>query len=340
MKNLLLLLVFIVMACNSNEQDAGEWLIPSEEVFDGGPGKDGIPSVDQPQFDLASEVNTINDNDLIIGILVNGEPKAYPHNILDWHEIVNDELGNEAFALTYCPLTGTGIAWDRNINGSLTTFGVSGKLYNSNLMPYDRSTDSYWSQMRLDCVTGGLLGTNINTIPIIETKWSTWKESYPNSKVLNTNTGFSRNYEQYPYGDYRTNDSNIIFPVSPLDSRLPAKERALVLINGDNKKVYSNKLFSNGKLIQDEINNEPFIVVGSELKNFVVAFKDPGLIDPQFRFDELPVIVEDASGNRVTLTGEVISGPLAGSQLESPVNYMGYFFALGAFYPNVEIYTN
>ncbi|MEM9937151.1 MAG: DUF3179 domain-containing protein, partial [Bacteroidota bacterium] len=189
------------------------WLIPQELVFDGGPGKDGIPSIDNPAFISVNEVDFLDDNDLIIGFREGDVVRGYPHPILDWHEIVNDEVGNTKIALTYCPLTGTASGWNRVINGTETTFGVSGLLYNTNLIPYDRNTDSNWSQMRLDCVQGTLRGTAVDLLPVLETSWSTWKKLYPTAEVLSTNTGFSRNYSRYPYGDYRTNDNNLIFPV-------------------------------------------------------------------------------------------------------------------------------
>ena len=138
---------------NSNKRPSSnslqnEWLIPEGLVRDGGPGKDGIPAISDPKFTQASAVDYLKDEDLVIGLKYNEEIKVYPHIILDWHEIVNDEIDEFAFALTYCPLTGTAINWNRKLNGITTTFGVSGLLYNSNLIPYDRETDSNWSQMQ------------------------------------------------------------------------------------------------------------------------------------------------------------------------------------------------
>ena len=121
-------------------------------------------------------------------------------------------------------MTGTGIGWDRMIEGQETEFGVSGLIYNTNLMPYDRRTNSTWSQQRLDCVNGELRGTRINTYSFVETTWATLKAFYPDAEVLTTQTGFSRNYGNYPYDDYRTSSATI-FPVTNIDSRLhPKKE--------------------------------------------------------------------------------------------------------------------
>jgi len=181
MKHYLILLLIALAACNGNIDSQDNWIIPSDEVFDGGPGKDGIPSIDNPVFEEALSNTYLDPSDLVIGVVHNGVAKAYPHRILDWHEIINDRIDDQYFALTYCPLTGTGVSWNRELDGEVTTFGVSGKLYNTNLMPFDRKTESYWSQMRLDCVQGDLVSTVIETFPIIETTWETWIAMYPNS---------------------------------------------------------------------------------------------------------------------------------------------------------------
>ncbi|MEO0897516.1 MAG: DUF3179 domain-containing protein [Bacteroidota bacterium] len=222
-----------------------EWLIPSTRVFDGGPGKDGIPSLENLVFRLADRVDFMAPEDLVIGFRVGDDIRAYPHKILDWHEIVNDDVDDQVFtSITYCPLTGTASAWNREIGGKVTTFGVSGLLYNTNLMPYDRETDSYWSQMRFDCVNGSSIGQEIEVQMIVETSWNTWLNLYPNSIVLTPETGFNRNYQQYPYGDYRTNDNNIIFPLEYDDQRLPRKERVHAVILDGVAKAYPLPIFN------------------------------------------------------------------------------------------------
>ena len=127
---------------DATDVDTESWLIPVNEVFGGGPGKDGIPAISNPKFKPDSTITFLSDDDLVIGVKFEGQLRTYAHLILDWHEIVNDNLGQRYFALTYCPLTGSAIAWDRNLGGEVTTFGVSGLLYNTNLIPYDRATDS------------------------------------------------------------------------------------------------------------------------------------------------------------------------------------------------------
>lgn len=338
----LLFLLFVITSCGSDDDVTAqntEWLIESSEVFDGGPGKDGIPSVDSPNFSDPEEIIFLSNNNLVIGLVVNGEARAYPHKILDWHEIVNDELQGENIAITYCPLTGTAIGWDRLVNGEITEFGVSGKLYNANLMPYDRKTDSYWSQIGLNCVNGELVSTVINTHQLIETSWSTWKALYPDSKILNSETGFNRNYAQYPYGDYRTNDSRLIFPVNNLDTRRPGKERALAILEQNVSKAYSIESFETARLIEDVIGQKDIIVVGSKELNLMVAYENNlGIDELEFNSDNLPTIAIAPDGTQLQVDGRIVGGPFDGRQLNQTNSFIGYWFSLGAFYPDIELY--
>ncbi len=316
-----------------------EWLVPEDLVFDGGPGKDGIPSIDKPKFTSAAQVDFLKDQDLVLGIQIGDEIKVYPHPILDWHEIVNDRIGEESIALTYCPLTGTGIGWDRIINGDETTFGVSGLLYNTNLMPYDRATNSTWSQQRLDCVNGENIGLKATLHSFIETTWKTWKQAYPSSLVLNTDTGFDRNYTRYPYGDYRTNHNNIIFPVTNEDNRLDAKERVLgVRINEVFKAYPFNPDKSNIEKINDSLEGEKLIIVRSTTKNYIVAFNYPldGSLLNALSEEKFPAILEDSNGTQYDLFGKALDK--SGKNLERPEQFIGYWFSWAAFYPEIEIF--
>jgi len=164
---------------------------------------------------------------------------AYPHNILNWHEIANQNSGNFTYSIIYCPLTGTATAWSGNLDNGSSTFGVSGLLYNSNIIPYDRSTSSYWSQIKGVSIKGQYQGLNAETFPVVETTWESWKKMYPNSKVLSTSTGYNRDYEIYPYGNYNHIDADyLIFPVRYSDNRLPKKERVHTIIVGGQARAY------------------------------------------------------------------------------------------------------
>lgn len=355
-----LVILFLMPACSKNDsnpagnfpdginnQNPDEWLIPTTSVYDGGPGKDGIPSIDSPRFSSPSdteEFDFLRFFDWVIGVKVGEDVRAYPHFVLDWHEIVNDEVGGLPLSITYCPLTGTAIGWERTLNGEVTTFGVSGLLYNTNLMPYDRASNSTWSQMLQTCVNGPKIGTEIKTYPLIETTWGHWKEMYPDSKVLNTNTGFFRSYGTYPYDDYKVNNDLLFFPVENEDDRLEVKERGLGVVVDAQSRFYRFQDFSDNDVVvfNDELNGKSIVVVGSNSRNFLVAYNrtiEDGVI---LSFSPVEksghIIMKDQMGNKWTIFGEAVEGPYNGKTL-SPLNsYLGMWFAWAAFHPDIEIF--
>ncbi len=326
-----------------DSDNSDEWSIPKDEVYDGGPGKDGIPSIDNPSFIEINEVDFLENEDLVIGMKIDGQAKAYPHKIMNWHEIVNDQIAGQKVSITYCPLTGTAISWNRVINGQETTFGVSGLLYNSNLIPYDRKTDSRWSQMRMDCVYGDLKGEKPDNYQVIETEWKTWKNMYPDSKVLSTQTGYRRDYDRYPYGDYKSSDK-LLFPVNPEDNRLFSKERVLGIINDNKSKTYRFQLFSNStRLIRDEFKGMTYLIVGNKTLNLLTAFNLSASnipVNTKFQSVEnsLPMIVEDSNGNKYDIFGNQVTGPHTDYELVPANSFIGFWFSWGAFYPEPLIY--
>lgn len=317
----------------------GPWLIPKSEVRDGGPGKDGIPSIDNPKFINANEVGFLDDDDLVVGILNENTARAYPHEVLDWHEVVNDKINNDYVTINYCPLTGTAFGWKSESNGEKTSFGVSGLLYNANLILYDRNTDSNWSQLRLQAVNGELIGKEPQLIPVIETSWKTWKTLYPNTKVLSTDTGFSRNYGVYPYGAYKTNHAYFVFQPAILNSALPNKERVLAIINNGKSKVYQFSKFINGKVIKETFEGTDYLIVGNE--DMIVPFKLTdtfSTLDFSYDFNNSETFFKDNEGNRWNVFGTAISGPRVGDTLTPAKSVASFWFAIATFYPNPEIY--
>ncbi len=340
-------LVFLILACTKTETttpravgstttDQG-WLVPKSLLIDGGPGKDGIPSIDSPKFTIASKVDFLTDEDLVLVISMSDRVRAYPLDILDWHEIVNDKLDGIPYAVTYCPLTGTGIAWDRLVQGMETTFGVSGLLYNSNLMPYDRYSESTWSQQRLDCVNGTLLGTPVGTFEMVETSFSSFRSAYPESEVLNLETGFDRPYGDYPYGRYLDHEE-LLFPVTRRDHRLPLKERTLgVLIGRDGKRVYRFRQDQvSTEILRDTLGGQALVVVRNPVYNFLVAFEDNGLSLDLIE-DAFPVVLTDQEGNTYDFLGKVMQDATNANPLSLPRQFMGYWFSWGTFYPGIDL---
>ena len=324
-----------------------EWLIPTSEILDGGPGKDGIPSIDQPVFVSVEEATFMRDDELVVGFRNGNVARAYPHSILDWHEIVNDDVDDLPVAITYCPLTGTAVGWSRMVNGGLTTFGVSGLLHQTNLMPYDRNSNSTWSQMRLDCVNGPLIRSAAQTEHVIETTWSTWKSMFPDSEVLSRNTGFNRDYERYPYGNYKTSN-DLFFPINNDNEELHRKERVLGVLVNNIATAYPLSDFEGAetKVLIDNVGGREVVVFGNRSLNMIAAYEnridsaDPGL---EFSPVSEPVgeaILTDNEGNEWNIFGEAISGPREGQRLDRVVSFVGFWFAWATFYPNIDLYSS
>ncbi len=234
--SLLLLGVTYSAAEARNGFDLSNAAIPVEEIHSGGPPKDGIPAIDRPRFVSADGAHFLKDKDRVIGVLRNGVVKAYPIAILNWHEIVNDRFSGESVVVSFCPLCGTGLAFSTQ-GREARTFGVSGLLYNSDLLLYDRETESLWSQISAHAVTGKLKGERLNVIPIAHTSWSAWRQRHPQTEVLSRQTGYSRDYDRDPYAGYETSDG-IFFPVKHIDRRYHPKERVVGVEIDGHYKVY------------------------------------------------------------------------------------------------------
>jgi len=181
--------------------------IALDELLAGGPPKDGIPSIDAPEFDTA-DTTPFQPDDQVIGLVVNGEARAYPLNVLNWHEIVNDTVGGKAVTVSYCPLCDTIAAFDRGN----TTFGVSGLLYQSCLVMYDRADDSLYAQPWAQGIVGPQVNQTLEVMPAVKTTLGQWLAQHPDSPILSTRTGHRRDYQINPYGSYDVDDQ-LFFPV-------------------------------------------------------------------------------------------------------------------------------
>ena len=207
-------------------------LIPARLIQRGGPPRDGIPAIDAPRFIPAAGAHHVSDTDRVLGLVVGNKAKAYPIRILNYHEIVNDRFDETPIAVTFCPLCGTGIAFVARIDGSPRHFGVSGLLYNSDVLMYDRETDSLWSQILGKAVNGPAKGKALKPVPVIHTTWADWRQRHPDTLVLAEPRSFRRDYSVDPYPGY-ADSKRIWFPVAHRDRRYPAKSVIIgAMING------------------------------------------------------------------------------------------------------------
>jgi len=212
-------------------------LVPLGEIHRGGPPKDGIPAIDNPRFVAAGAATFLKGESQVLGIHIHGQAKAYPVSILNWHEVVNDRIGPDGVAITFCPLCGTGMAFRAGTSSKPGLFGVSGLLYNSDVLLYDRESSSLWSQLLAKAVAGPRKGDTLEALPVSHTTWGDWRRRHPATVVLSPDTGFERDYASDPYQAY-VRSERLMFPVSATSRSFHPKERVIGVSVGGSHKAY------------------------------------------------------------------------------------------------------
>jgi len=246
--SIILLIASVPLVCTAASKNGfslNNALIPAEEIVSGGPQRDGIPSLDDPKFVAADRAGFLKDRDRVLGISLNGIARAYPIRILNYHEIVNDVLGGKPVVITYCPLCGSGMAFAATHGGRRFEFGVSGLLYNSDVLMYDRQTGSLWSQLKTQAVTGRMRGTRLTPLALSHTTWADWKRRHPESEVLSTDTGYLRSYRADPYPNYGRS-GQLYFPVAESSNEYRRKELVMGLELNERFKAYPFKELEQG----------------------------------------------------------------------------------------------
>jgi len=297
----------------------------AEEAVNGGPGKDGIPSIDDPSFDSVEEGDdALDPEDPVFGVEIDGDARAYRQDVLVHHEIVNDTVGGRNVAVTYCPLTGTAIGFERGD----VEFGVSGMLVNNNLIMYDRETDSWWPQILGTAVTGELTDSALREVRVTWTTWGQWRDEHPETQVLNTNTGFARNYGRDPYGSYNPrggyyDNDRFLFENLTEDDRLDPKDVVIGARSADGAVAVEKELLREEGLLETTVGGVPYL-----------AAYDPAL-DTGYVYrntDELSV--ERTSAGYETPEGTHGAADLP---LEGVNAFDGMWFAWVGFYPDLEL---
>ncbi len=226
--------------------------IPLDELIGGGPPKDGIPSIDDPKFITPNEANDwLGDSEPGIAFSRGGTNRFYPYQILVWNEIVNDTVGGERVLVSYCPLCLSGIVFDPLVKGERVEFGTSGKLWRSNLVMYDRKTDSLWPQVLGEAAVGEMTGTKLPILPSDQVRYGDWKKKFPQGEVLSRDTGTFRNYGSNPYGDYFAVTNLSLSLTNPTDTRLPNDALILGIVINEKAKAYSIDSVKKEKVVED-----------------------------------------------------------------------------------------
>ena len=318
------------------ETDGVKHLIPLDKIKGGGPPKDGIPSIDNPVFATVLDSQFMSDSDTVIGLEINGQAKAYPLFILVWHEIVNDKVGGLPVSITYCPLCYTNQVFQRIIDGQEVEFGTSGKLYNSNLLMYDRLTESYWSQALGLAVKGELTGYQLELVPFDVITWGDWKALHPDTLVLTTDTGHLRSYATDPYGNYYT-EPQIMFPVEYNDDRMHPKEIIIGFNLDEIYKAYKQSDIESQIVINDSVGDTSIMLVSlfSENSRAFERMIDGEILDYEYTNGKLVDIQTNSEWN---YDGLGISGQYEGKQLERLPIEPGFWFEWVAFHPQTLVY--
>lgn len=297
----LLLVPLAVSARTLNGFDLSDSLLYQGHIMPGGPAKDGIPAIDHPLFEQPDQAAWLKPDSRVLGVVHNGIAKAYPIAILNWHEIVNDRISGDGVVVTYCPLCGSGVVYRARVAEQSLTFGVSGLLYNSDVLLYDRQTGSLWSQLHNYAISGPMKGQPLTPLPSSHTRWDRWREQHPQTLVLSRNTGSIRDYNRNPYSGYDESPL-LFFPVEFMSRAYHPKERVIGIELDGIAKAY------------------PF----AEL----AKLGDSGVLED--RLGSVPVVIQYDAEQR---DGKVLQGD------RELVSTNLFWFAWFAFHPQTEVFT-
>lgn len=321
-------------------------LVPNNQLVSGGPGKDGIPALTRPRTMGAVEGATAWAPDtLVLGVVIGGEARAYPHNILWWHEIVNDVVGGQPIALSYCPLTGSGMVYEPLVRDRVSDFGVSGLLFDNNLVLYDRNQpETLWSQMRVQGICGAEAGRKPRLLPVTQSTWAAWRALHPETTILHPDTGHRRSYSVYPYGTYdRLDDSSLLFPQSFVDPRRPMKELVFGFTQEGVSRAWPYGALGERAAINDHVGARAVLVVWDQQAQMAIGFdRTVGEQTFEFELEEaggFPFRLRDRqTGSLWSLDGLAVEGPLAVTPLPRLATFSAMWFAWASFHRGTELY--
>lgn len=308
-----------------------------EEIVWGGVRKDGIPALVNPAFVAPSAADYLTPDELVFGVAINGDVRAYPLRILDWHEMFNDVVGGVPVALAYCTLCGSGILYETTVDGrdQPFEFGSSGFLYRSNKLMYDRATNSLWNQFTGLPVVGELVGSEIvlKTRPVAITTWANWLAKHPATKVLSLETGYTRDYTPgRPYAEY-FNSPTTMFPARLNDTRLETKAYVFALRDEAAEKAWALSLFEGGAVINDKAGDVPVVLIGDTATRTVRAYASGGR---QFSATDDNADIVRADDGDWQITEDALI-PANGEPLPRLAGHIAYWFAWQNFKPQAEV---
>lgn len=327
-------------------------LVDLDAIVSGGPPPDGIPPIDSPRFERAGDIDWIEPSEPVLALRIGDEDRAYPVQVLIWHEIVNDTVDGIPVAVTYCPLCNSAVAYDRRNDGKVLSFGTSGKLYNSALVMYDRQTESLWSHFSGEAIVGRAVGTALTVHPLSTVAWGEWKSEHPDAWVLSRDTGHERDYGRNPYPGYDDVDTQPFLFDGPEDPRLSAKERVVGITVGDDAVAVRTESLAASRVRNLELGGLPLVAwhetgTASALDDGSIAggrdVGTTGVFEAALDGSRLDFtaaadgFVDRQTGSHWNVLGSADSGPLAGRRLTPVAHVDTFWFAWAAFQPDTQI---
>ena len=330
--------------------------VPFDEVLSGGVPRDGIPPIDKPEFVTVADADGwLAKQEPVIALEINGDARAYPLQVMIWHELVNDEVGGMPVTVSFCPLCNSVLIFDRKLDGVVYDFGVSGNLRNSDLIMWDRQTESWWQQLTGNAIIGQLAGKKLRILPSSIIAWSDFKAAHPQGKVLSKKTGYLRRYGDNPYVGYDRADTPPFLFDGKLDDRLQPKERVLAVTIDEVSAAFPFGVLRSERVVSYTLNGQEMVILfkpgarsalGAQSIADAADVGATGVFDPNLDGEKLRFRVEGEhfvdreTGSVWNILGEAIDGPLAGKKLTPIVHANHFWFTWAAFKPDTTIYRS
>ena len=334
--------------------DFSRHTVPFSEIFSGGPPRDGIPPIDEPKFTTFDNADEwLGAKEPVIAFELNGDIRAYPLQIMIFHEIVNDVVGGVPVGVTFCPLCNSSIVFERTLDGVVYDFGTSGNLRRSDLVMWDRQTETWWQQLTGEGIVGTLAGKKLTFLPASVISWEDFKAANPDGQVLSRDTGFVRNYGQNPYVGYDRADNPPFLFDGDLDGRLLPKERVATLTIDDVAAAFPFSILDGERVVNYAVNGKDLVVffkpgTRSALDGLLIGdsqeIGSTGVFEANLDGQKLTfrpegdTFVDNETGSVWNILGKATGGPLAGNQLTPIIHDNTYWFAWGSFKPDTKIY--
>lgn len=334
--------------------DFSKHSVPYSEILSGGPPKDGISPIDTPQFIPVNEAEEwLEDREPIVFVQVGDDARAYPIQILIWHEIVNDVVGNEPLIVSFCPLCNTAIAFKRTFDGEVLDFGTTGRLRYSNLIMYDRQTETWWQQATGDAIAGEYTGAQLEFYPTSMISWADFKDLYADGKVLSRDTGHPRDYGRNPYFGYDDINQTPFLYDGTAPDQLPPMARVLTIDLNTEAVAYPYEILREMNVINDTVGGENVVIFWTEGTasaldtNNIPEGREVGsavaysrLLDNKILDFEIKdgKILDTQTGSEWNILGLAISGESQGKQLSPVVSINHFWFSWAAFKPETRVY--